>query len=250
MGVEGFGQMLANYQVNPNEWQRQVLDGKFLQEGNPYQQALVDESLEAYERSLGALDSRFASSGRFGSGALMGGHVMANEEANEGIQQMLAGLHDSERNRMTQVLGMLSQENQGARSTLGGVQQSSIAAAAQRAAAQMQLRGVMAQVAAQKQALGAQTRQQAFGNQLALLNAAGGMDDRRNANAMLPYEMLQSASQFGLPLLSTFGTQNQHTQGTNVQPGAGVNPWTQGIMGGLGGMMGGLSLGRGLGMGG
>jgi hypothetical protein len=237
MNTQQLGDYLGNYSVEPNQWMREVLDGKFLDQGNPYVQSLVDESYEDYQRSLGDIDSRFATSGRFGSGALARAHVLANEEFNEGAQQLRGSLYENERNRMMDAMGMLSGENTSARSTLGGTNQSliarsgqlgsaKIAADAQRAAASMALRGQMAR-------LGFDRDQAKFGNMMQLMGVAEGMNTLENKNELLPYEMLNQAQQFGLPILSTFGTQH----GKSTQPYAG-NPWINAGISGLGGYLG------------
>jgi hypothetical protein len=197
---------------------RELLEGKFLDQDNPYIGSMVDQLRTSYERSLPNIDARFAQAGRFGSGALGGAHALALSEFGRNEGALRGGLYESERDRMLQGLGFLSQENIGARGNLAQVRSSSIQAAAQRAAAAMQLRGVMAN-------LGLQREQAQFGNLLSALGAAGNMQN-------IPYNLLSQAGQFALPLLSTFGS--QRTRGTNVQPGLNQSPFGAGMSQGVG----------------
>lgn len=236
MNVQDFGRYLANYQVVPNEYMQRVLSGDYLAQGNPYQQSMLNAMQNAYEQSLPSIDARFAQSGRFGSGALAGAHVLANERYNTGVENTLGQLWDSERNRMNEALGMLSQETASARNTMGGVQQSEISGAAQRAAAQTaadaQRAAARMGLQAQMARLGLDRQQAQFGNLMSLYGLAENQQNASIRNDMLPYDLLQKASDFGLPLLSNFGTTN--TTGTNITPGLGVNPWGSGLASGLG----------------
>jgi hypothetical protein len=186
---------------------------------------MVDQLRTSYERSLPNIDARFAQGGRFGSGALGAQHALALGEFNRNEGALRGQLYEGERNRMMEAMGQISQENIGGRSNLAQVKGERIRAAAQRAAAAMQLRGQMAQ-------LGLARQQAGFGNLMSAFGAAGQMQGLGTNQSMLPFNMLQSASNFALPILQGFGSSN--TRGTNVQPGLNQNPLQAGISQGIG----------------
>jgi hypothetical protein len=228
-----------------NPYMQQLLEGYYLDMGNPYAQAMEDQIYSGYERGLSPIMGAHSEAGMFGSGSLDAALVMANEGYNRDLQGMYGNLWENERNRMLQGLGMYSAENQAARGTLGGVEQSHIQAAAQRAAAniaakaQIEAANIAASTAAN--ALGFQRQQAQFGNTMDLYGLAAGQNAQAYQDALAPYMGLDQAMGVG-NMLATFGTQHQQTTGTS--PGAGVNPFAQGLMGAMGGGMQGAVMGN------
>lgn len=119
---------LGDYSVEPNEWLRAVLDGEWLDEGNPHVDKQIEnlrrEMLETYERStVPQIDSTFARAGRYGSGAYNLAQATANEEINEAIgsetSNFLANNYQFERGNMMGGLGLLNSQEIAKMQTMG-----------------------------------------------------------------------------------------------------------------------------------
>ena len=235
MNFQDLASFLQGYRVTPDQWQQQVLDGDYLRQGNPYQQSMIDAATRAYQDSLPSIDSRFASSGRFGSGALAAAHARANEGFTLNLNNMLGGLWDNERNRMTQVQGMMSGENQSARGNLSGfagvLQQAAAAIRQSQIAASASRYGADRQYALGSRGLDLQQAGQEF-NHLLSAYGIGNQQNQGNINQQfLGQNNLAGYSNLVTPILQGFGTQTQR----NTGGGANVSPFGMGLMGGLGG---------------
>jgi hypothetical protein len=235
----GFAEQIANFQINPNQWQEDVLNGRFLfDESNPYAQQMRDRLFNEYQQGLPNIDARFAQGGRFGSGGLAGAHALALNRFNTGVGNLFGGLWEGERGRMTDVLGQLSGENIGGRNVLGGVRQSEIGAAAQKASAAMAAAasryGADRSFAAANMSNNRLAQNDAFGRLMSLYGVS-------QNQAQFPWQQLSNYGNSVLPILSGFGTQ----QGVNTDPGAGVSPIGMGLTGAASGMMMGMGAGGG-----
>jgi hypothetical protein len=272
-------QQIANFLPEMNPFLENVIQGDFLDQANPYVQDVVDamtsDAARAY--TLGAvpqIESGFSMAGRTGSGA----HAMAQAEANrlynQEVQQQSAGirmqLHEAERQRMQDALGIYSAETIGARGNLTGMRgqdvQAGIArmqANAQMAMADAQVRSQLAQQAAQLRAMGmiAEAEMTAslamHGNQMELQNymaamqaqnqgfgqmmGAYGIGQQQNLaqlqGAMLPMDILGQYAGLVLPPMAQFGTQTSSGSSTGYQQGPQVSPIGNFLTGGAGGAL-------------
>lgn len=118
-------QMIQNRAINgsPLEQGAQanaqaVLDGNYLQQGNPYIQGAIDSALEGVNRNyqqnvIPGVNSTFAASGRYGSGAHENAMSMAGQnyldQAGQVATDMSYNAYDAERGRQQQALALAPQ---------------------------------------------------------------------------------------------------------------------------------------------
>lgn len=216
----------------PNKWQRQVMNGYYLNRNNPALKelsgTLTNEYAEAYERGIvPQIDSTFTQAGVQDGGMRAFAQAMANEEYNEAVQNSIYRLfydnYTNERGLMTNVLNNYSSNNVSAQiARMNAQTQEGIAAA-----------GFSLQDYMQSKSLEQNQGQfdASFGsNSLAnLFNMGQSVDN-------LDSQRLGTLSNLILPVLGQFGTQNQ--TGTTQGPIVGTSGGT--AMGALSGLITGL----------
>lgn len=147
-------EQIANFQADPNQWLRSVLEGQFLGQ-NPHLQDIIsqieaDAQRQFQESILPTTTAQLNQSGAYGTALGAQARAGAAEDFARGLMGQTAGIryedYGSERDRMQQALQLLSGETLGSRQGLFGardtdvqsatnIEQANIAAAAQRAAA-------------------------------------------------------------------------------------------------------------------
>lgn len=145
---------IANFQADPNQWLRQLLEGQYLG-ANPYLQDVIsqieaDAQRQFQESILPTRRGELNLSGAYGTALGSMAEAGAAEDFARGLMGQTAGIryqdYGAERDRMQQALQLLSGETLGSRQGLFGargqdvqsatnLRQAEIAAAAQRAAA-------------------------------------------------------------------------------------------------------------------
>ena len=188
--------------LDPNKYQKNVMEGGFLDAGNPFLQAVADslqeEFAESYERGLvPQIDSRFTGAGVQDGGMRALAQGFANEEYNEAVQSSLSDLYlsnyQNERGLMTDVMGQFAGENASYRSSQAGIIQAQIAAQIQRAI------------------LGEDARQ--FDKNFDF-NSLGSLYNVASSRDQLPSQNLGNLANILLPILSTFGVQTGTNSGS------------------------------------
>lgn len=139
-------QQIANFFPEMNPFLRAVLEGEFLDPGNPFQQQVIDairsDAQRGLEQSIIPLQrSRLGQSGAFGTALGALGEARTVQDFNRALNQQIAGTRagffESERDRQLQALGLFSGETTGARQGLFGARAADVGAAAQRASARI-----------------------------------------------------------------------------------------------------------------
>lgn len=148
---------IANFFPELNQYMRKLLEGGFLDQGNPYVQSLIQNIEEDANRAyltgtVPLVRSNLNMSGAYGSALGSLAESRASQDFTRGLMGTLAqtrtGLYESERDRMMQGLQLYSGETIASRQGLFGardtdvqsatnIRTAQIAAAAQKAAARM-----------------------------------------------------------------------------------------------------------------
>lgn len=166
---------IAQFQADPNQWLRQLLEGQFLG-ANPYladviSQIEADAQRQFQESILPTRRSELNLSGAYGTALGSQAEAKAAEDFARGLMGQTAGIryqdYGSERDRMMQGLQLLSGETLGSRQGLFGSRDTDVQAAAQRAAANMSMRG---QLGAARTAAGARMHNARLAQQSAYWN--------------------------------------------------------------------------------
>lgn len=253
-GGGGGGFNVGNLGEPTNDWMRQVLEGGFLDEGNPYAQRVTDAMAaqigkQYRELEVPQIDAAASRAGRYGSNAAATTQAAARDSAQRNISDSttayLGQNWENERGRMLEALGMLNSLDQQKLSSAASAYGADASAGASRFGSQM---GAMSdiygtQMNAYNQALANSMGlygdiaggllQHDLGSSELMQNAALGYGDQRLRGGQMNLDAAMGATQADLAALGGMadlaGTTGQYDLGLL---GAGtdlVNSQMQGL---------------------
>lgn len=250
-GFGGRRTNLGNVNAKPDEYLKEVLEGDFLERGNPYQAKLLAQSRGEGQRtlrsSLGAITGAASNVGGVGGSSAAFQKAMANQNfltQQSGAETgLLERNYNFERGNMMQGLGMLSQQTQNLRSStaqqdvgsmqaaaskyssyiggLVGVKQAQIGAASRRFDSIMGYNSTLANNATQRRGQSLDYRLGLGNLQLGQFDRALSLDNQIGMGRAGGYEQISGYGAITNPLLEGFGEQNTYSSTTN--PGYGTN---------------------------
>lgn len=260
--------------MGQNPWLDEVIDASARDANRAFQQGIYPQIQAGFSHA-----GRFGSGHQAAiEGQANQDLMQSNADVSSRIRYQDYG---DERNRMQQALGMRNEQIIAARNQLTAMRNQDLQAAAQlrQQAIQARMQGMIteatllermaeqaAALAAEKQFMQAQLQMQAqvtnAGNEMQaqalglqahnmhlgglgqLFGMANELQRQDQMGAMAPLGMMSDLASTILPMLAQFGTQEQHNwgTGTNTQPGANYSVGNATLMGGLGGLMQGLSM--------